>query len=56
MVDEAEAVAFAAEVVLLAARRGWDVDVAQVNSVRLVRLCVLLRDVLSAGRTEEGNG
>jgi hypothetical protein len=55
VVREDDAVALAADVLLLAASRGQDVYLERVNSVRLVRLCALLLAELGTGRTEDGN-
>jgi hypothetical protein len=56
VVREDDAAALAADLLLREARRRPDVDMAQVNALRVLHLCALLLDALGTGRTEEGNG
>jgi carbamate kinase len=60
MVEEADAAALVADVLLALARRGHDVRVTHVNGPRLVRLGALMLAEFSAGAgretTEENDG
>ena len=56
MVDEGDAAALAADVIMMLAARGRDVRLTPAGEVRLVRLAALMAAEFGAGTKEDNDG